>query len=336
MDLVTFLDTFTVDTLTDTVQRIPAVPTLLSRYFETDHVATTRVFLDLETEGLSLVPDSQRGSHGPSAPSSSKREAIPITAAHLVQTDAIFPEELQNERRLGSTELTTVDMAVLKKLARRRRNIEATLEYHRVGAVQGKVLDADGSTVLYDLYEMFGLDPNAAEDVTWPSSSSGKVNPLLQQFNSLTDRIELAVSGNYVTGIVAIVGSEFWDYLTTNPFVRESFNLWNQRQSAYGDMAKEEPFRYGGIDWIRYNKVVGATTLVKTDEAHVFPVGPGLLKHYFAPADYIDAVNMTGLEYYAKAKPDAMDKKINLEVQSNPITIHKFPDALFTLKSKAE
>lgn len=335
MDYVTFLENFSMETLTDAVNRMPEVPSLLSRYFDTELVDTTRVAIDLRKEGLVLVTDSPRGNAGPNLGASSERSAVTITAAHLLLNDPVMPEDIQNERAFGATELTTVDMMVLNKQARMRRSIDATLEYHRVGAVCGKIMDADGSTVLHDLYKLFGFEENEPEDVTWPADVSGKNNVLIEQFDDLTDRIEAAVAGNVTTGIVAIVGSEFWSYLTTNPLTRNAFDLWMSRQNAFGDLSKDMPFRYGGIEWIRYNKTVGGTTLVAADEAHVFPVGPGMLKHYFAPADYIDAVNKPGFKYYSKAEMGNMGRCINLEVQSNPITLHKFPESLFTLKSKS-
>lgn len=335
MDHVTFLNVFNMETLTDSVNRIPEVPSMLSRYFEEDFIDTTNAFLDVEGEGVVLVADSPRGDNGPKTGATYERKGVPMESAHLVLSDAIKSEDIQNERAFGTTGLTTVDMMVLKKQARLRRSIEATLEYHRVGAVCGKVMDADGSTVLYDLYKKFGLEENEAENVTWPADVSGKNNALTEQFDDLADRIEAAVGGNVITGIVAIVGAEFWSYLTSNPLTRNAYDLWMSRQNAFGDLAKDMPFRYGGIEWIRYNKTVGGTTLVAKDEAHVFPVGPGMLKHYFAPADYIDAVNRPGLKFYSCAEMGRMGKGIDLEVQSNPITLHKFPEALFTLKSQS-
>ena len=335
MDYLTFLDTYNLETLTDTVNHVPEIPSVLSRYFEKDYIETTRAFIDMQNEGVALVPDTPRSSAGPNESSSDKRSGVPITAAHLLQTDAVYADDIQNERAFGTTSLTNVDMKVLKKISNMRRNIEATLEYHRVGAVCGKVLDADGSTVLYDLPKIFGVLENGVQTINWPASSTGKNNPLLAKLDEITDAVESAVAGNVTTGIVAIVGKDFWSYLTTNPFTRDAFNMWMARQNGYGDIEKQMPFMYGGIEWIRYNKVVGGQTLVASDEAHVFPVGPGMLKHYFAPADYMDSVNRPGLEFYARSEPGRMSRSIDIEVQSNPITIHKFPEALFTIKGVA-
>lgn len=333
MDHVEFLNKYDVATLTDMVEVIPDVPSLLSPYFEAQGMDTTFAVIDRTKRGLHLVPDTKREYAGPVATPGDKRSGLIIEAAHLLETDFLTPMDIQNERAVNREGLTTVDMKVTEKLAAMRRNIAATLEWHRVGAVKGKVLDADGSTVLYDLYDKFGITPNEEESVSFPTDAAGATNVLSQQFEDLTDRVELALGGNAYTGVMAIVGKDFWNKLTTNPMVREAYNMWTQRRSAYGLHAKNEPFEYGGISWVRYNKAVGGNVLVEPGAAHVFPVGPGIMKHYYAPALYMDTVNTMGQAYYSRAESTEMNRAIKMEVQSNPLTLCMFPEALFTLKA---
>ena len=68
----------------------------------------------------------------------------------------MHPEDVQDVRAFNSTEPETIANRLARKQANLRRDIEATLEYHRVGAVKGQVLDADGSTVLFDSFAAFG------------------------------------------------------------------------------------------------------------------------------------------------------------------------------------
>lgn len=333
MDLTTFRDIYTMETLTDMVNSIPEVPTMLSRYFGSEGIETTFAAIDIEEERLKLIPSTARGSEGPEPEAGSTEKTIVVKSAHLVQTGHITAQDVQDARQIGTDGLTTLDVKLSKIQRRLRNNMQATLEWHRVGAIKGKVLDADGVRVLHDIYDLFKVAPNDVQDVAWPSAVSGIVNPLVEQFNDLTDRVDLALGGTMYDGVSAIVGKSFWERLTTNPWVREAYNQWMMRQSAYGEHSKNEPFHYGGIDWIRYNKVVGDNVLVAPDEAHIFPVGEDIMKHYWTPSDEIAAANSMGQPYYSVS--DIKRKRIDVEVQSNPITLCLFPKALFTLKSKA-
>src|SRR3546814_13759066 len=64
------------------------------------------------------------------------------------RTDTLFPY---------TTLFRSIQAIVNKRLAKMRRMIDATLAYHRLGAVTGKIYDADGTKVLLDLYDRFGI-----------------------------------------------------------------------------------------------------------------------------------------------------------------------------------
>ena len=328
-----FMERFDAVELTDIVTHVPDVPSLLSPFFSSEGMRTTVARIEVEKQGLQLVPDTKRNYEGPNAAPEDRHKGVYIEAAHLVQTDFVLPQDLQDVRPYGKDGLTTVDEVVTRKLARMRRNIAATLEWHRVGAVKGLVLDADGSTVLYDIFDLFGVEKNPEEEVPFPTASGGATDELSAYFDDLTDRIELGLGGNSYGSINAIVGKDFWTKLTTNPRVFDAYMSWTQRQTAFGQHAKDQPFHFGGINWYRYNKSVAGKVLVEADAAHVFPSGDGILKHYYAPAMYLDTVNTVGQAYYSRAVPNDMREHLRMTTQSNPLTLCMFPETLFTLKA---
>lgn len=331
-----YMDEFTLEAMTDSINIIPEVPSLLASYFDAEGVTTTSVKIDMEKETLRLVPNSKRGSDGPEAPEASTRTVVTLECAHLVTTDILTPDEVQNIRAFGSeTEVEVMSKRITQKLARMRRNIEATKEYHRVGAIRGKILDADGKTVLRDLYHDFNVEAPAEVSITWPGDSTGAKNGLLSAFRDVVYQIEDELGGVAYDGVTAVVGRQFWDYLTSNPFVREAYNLWQGRMAAFGEVNKNVPFNYGGINWLLYSKVIGNNHLVETDAAHVFPYGRDLLKEYYAPADYNETVNTVGLPYYAIMEEKRKNKGYDMEAQSNPLMLHMFPKTLITLRGKA-
>ena len=50
------------------------------------------------------------------------------------------------------------------RLAMMAMKHDATLEHLRIGAIKGQILDADGTTILYDLFDEFGVSQQAEVD----------------------------------------------------------------------------------------------------------------------------------------------------------------------------
>lgn len=325
-------DLFTASDLTAAVNKIPWQPSLLAPFFEQDSVRTSTCIVDVEEDHLTLIADSKRGSVGKPA-TASTRKAVAIPAAHLSQVGAILPEDVQDVRAFGSTEPETVANRLAKKLAILRRNVEVTLEWQRVGAVKGQVLDADGSTVLYDLYNTFGVTKATDIALTWPTATTGKTNPVLEAVQNAVYHVEDAMGGSPITAIHAICGRDFWQKLIGNPYCREAYNLWSARQDALGgDSYFGTGFTYGGIVFHRYSRTVGGNALVADNMCHVFPVGPSVFKSVFAPADYLEAVNTDGQPFYSKMEERLFAKGYDLEVQSNPVHLCMYPEALIAIK----
>src|SRR5699024_10027897 len=103
---------------------------------------------------LQLVPSTARGGPG-KVVGADKRKARSFIVPHLPQRGAILADEVQNVRAFGSeNEAQAVQTVVNNRLASMRRNLDATIEYHRLGAIKGLILDADGSEI-YDLFAEF-------------------------------------------------------------------------------------------------------------------------------------------------------------------------------------
>ena len=72
------------------------------------------------------------------------------------------------------------------------------------------------------------------------------------------------------------------------------------------------------------------------DDAYAVATGvSGLFIGRFAPADYNETVNTTGLPYYAKMEELPFGKGYAIETQSNPIFLPTQPKAIFKLSMGA-
>ena len=135
-------DAFGVASLTAAINNPPEgqyVPTLLDSLFEEEGITTTSVMIERDGDALALVPASERGAPG-DVTVGSKRDMIPFSTLHLATTGAIKADEVQGVRAFGSESQTqTVQNLVTQRLLKMRQRLEATLRYHRFGAVTGKI-----------------------------------------------------------------------------------------------------------------------------------------------------------------------------------------------------
>jgi hypothetical protein len=68
---------------------------------------------------------------------------------------------------------------------------------------------------------------------------------------------------------------------------------------------------------------------IHPDEARIFPVGaPGLFRTVFAPADWNDTVNTSGLPRYSRQWPMENGKGVHLEAQMNALSYCTRPKVL--------
>jgi hypothetical protein len=198
--------------------------------------------------------------------------------------------------------------------------------------MKGVVLDKDGVEIenLYTAFEVSVPGDISLElDV-----DSTDVQELCQ---GVGHQIEDAIEGQVFTGIWGLCGRDFWKALINHPYVKDAYKA---AQDAAALLGKEpDKFTLGPITFERYKvsptakaAATGGGGFVATDEAMVVPLGvPDMFITRFAPADYNETVNTTGLARYAKMWPRGDDKGYNLQVQSNPISLCTRPGALRTL-----
>lgn len=322
---------FGMTTLTDSINEIPYVPQRLSELniFDVEGVATTTVFIERKGDTLALVQSTPRGGPGKSV-AIDRRDAIPFTATHLQLEDRIYADEIQNVRAFGdANRLAGVQEVRDGRLTTMSQSLDLTLEYHKLGAIQGLVLDADGS-VIEDLFDKFGIaepdDHGLLLEAAWTESMG---SPVKRRINAVTREIEADLGGMKPSGYHALVGDDFFDALTSHPETRALYiNTSNALQLAGGTMTSRV-FTYGDVTWENY-RGIGAVQ-IPTNEARIIPLGvPKLFRQLFAPADTMEAVNTLGLVKYALAVPDPSGKNkfIELEAQSNPITYCTRPKVL--------
>lgn len=328
---MTLDDLFAVTTLTESINKLPAVPGRVGAMglFAEKGVRTTSVFIEYRNGRLVLVENQPRTAAGQNL-GNGKRNGITLPACHLPLTTQVLPDEIQDVRAFGQegvdAGLASQVQVINDKLGDLKNSIEATREYHRVGALRGKVLDADGS-VIHDLYDAFGVTKKA-------SNVALSVNTTNVQKACLDAKryAEKKLGGVVVRGYRALCGSTWFDAFVGHDKVKAAFDGYQAAQDRLGgDM--RSGFTFGGIEFIELADEVSGQKFIPDDVAQVFPVAQGVFVTYNAPANYNEAVNTLGLPYYAKSEPRKMGKGWDLEAQSNPLTLCLYPEALVELKA---
>ena len=311
-------DAFSVSSLTASVNEMEEVPGQLGEegLFEEDGISTTTLQVEKKGDTLALVKAAQRGG---SAQTSGRAKAtmVPFNLVHLPQEDAILADTIQNKRAFGSeSELQGMVAEVNSVLAVLKRNNDATLEWQRMGALKGKILDADGTTVLEDINARFGI--TQATQAMALSTETTKVRALIVAKKRATSKLLGSV---LVREWRCKCSASFFDLLIEHPEVRAAYDRWMEGAALRGDMS--DGFMYGDVLFQVYDATVDGKDFIASGEAYMYPVGvPGMFITRFGPADYMETVNTKGLPYYAKQEVMKYGKGIDLELQSNTISLN--------------
>ncbi len=320
-------DGFSLSSLTAAINTGPHVPTRIgdSGLFSEQPVTTTTVQIEKKGSSLVLVPSQERGGNG-LVINADKRELIPFNTVHLPQRATIIADEIQNLRAFGSeSEQETVQNYVNQRFGKMRRNLEVTLEHHRIGAIKGQVMDADGSTVLVDLYDKFGLTKQTKALVLGTATTKVK-NKLMEAIRTLEDNLGAAM----YTGLTCYCSASFFDALTGHDTVKTAYERYQDGAALRDDLRKG--FQYAGINFIEYRGKVNGVDFIGAGKAYLLPTGiVDMFVTNFAPADYMETAGTLGLPFYANQEILPMGKGVALEAQSNPLCVNTRPDCVIEL-----
>jgi hypothetical protein len=321
-------DAFSVSSLTAAINDQEYLPGRISSLglFREEGINTLTVQIEKDGDTLALVPAGERGTSG-LVVGGTKRQLIPFNTVHLPERFTIKADEIQGIRAFGTrSELQAVQDVVNKRLAKARRQLDATHEFQRMGALNGQVLDADGKTVLLDIYKTFGVQRKKL-----PMGLGNPDTELRVRAGEALDMQEEALGSITSSGSRAFCGKNFWNKLIVHKSVKETYLNTMQAASLRGDA--RESFEFGGIVWERYRGKVAGVSFVHDDKALLIPEGvPDLYISSFAPADYMETANTQGLPYYSKIEPLAFNKGVAGEAQSNPLHMCTRPLAQILLE----
>lgn len=321
--MLVYNSAFNLQTMTAAINKLTFAPGRIAQLgiFEENGITSANASIELRDGKVTLIDAKPRGAPG-TPTTGSGRKVYPFMVPHLPETATIMADEVLGVRAFGTeNQAETVNARRDERLANMRRNIDYTIEAHRLAAIKGNFYDANGSTT--SLFTTFGLTQKTVNMAL--TTATTKVR---QKILELLEKIEASLDGMPYTGVRVLCGSSFWSELIEHSAVKEVY--LNTARAAELAGSPLMAFEFGGVIWERYRGT--STVKVEDDDAYAVPTGvPELFLTRFAPANYNETVNTVGLPYYSKGEMMRMGKGWDLEAQSNPLNICTVPDAVIKL-----
>lgn len=332
-------DAFSAVELTTALNKVPFKPQALAQMgiFTPKPIRLLDASFEKKDGKLTLVSTSERGSPLEQA-EGTRRDIRAVRTHRVAKGDKLRADEIQGVRAFGSeTELEQMQAEVMARMISLRDDIELTHENMRLGAINGLVIDADGTTVLNDWFDFWGIAQPAEIDFDLDNANpaSGAVKKLC---NQVIRAMAKAGKGAFTPGtrIGALCGDAFYDDLTTHKEIVATYLNQQAANELRGDAHAQpyESFRYGNITWINYRGTDDGTVGVSTDKCRFFPIGAkDVFQHVMSPGESFDFVNTPGQPHYSIIVPDRdRNQFVQIEDYSYPLFACTRPEMLLRAK----
>lgn len=279
---------------------------------------------------LALIPTSELG-----AP---LEELVPegadvrlFKAPRLAKGSTIYSTELAGILALPFEEQT---VEVADELADRTTaimdDLELTWEHHRLGAIQGIVYDADGTTPIINWYTEWGITPPTEVNFALGTATTD----VRKKCRDVGRAMQKASKGAWTpsTRIGALCGDAFFDSLVNHDQIKET-KLHTDSAVSLEGIEGYSAIEIENITFINYRGTDDDTKLaINTDKVKFFPIGArGVFRVGFGPCQESKRyLNRRAQEYYSMllADPSGREAWDRAEIYSYPLHICTKPGML--------
>jgi len=293
--------------------------------FEQEGVSQHTITVEKIDQSLNLITDRVRGERN-NVNKDYERELHSFAIPHFPLDDYITPEDIQGKRAYGMAN-TEEQLAQVRarKLERIRRNHAVTLEAARMQALTNGTIYAPNNTVSVDWYSAFGVTRKEV-DFDLGTAATDVIAKGEEVIAHIQDNI---LSGDLVTGIVALCSPEYFSKLISQAGVKEAYKYYTSTQQPNRDRLGAglyREFEHGGIRYIEYRGSYNGQALIPANDAYFLPMGvTDMFKTYFSPANKFSFTNTMGEEAYVFEYPGATDENILLQSESNFVNMLRRP-----------
>ncbi|QZP06802.1 major capsid protein [Caenibius sp. WL] len=327
-------DAFSLVTMTEAIEDIPNVPTFLGNlnlFGDGEGVDTDIVSIERKGMTLELIKTSPRGTEPPMA-KTDKRKMVNFNIPRVAKSDQLFAREIANVRAFGTeSDLETVAQKVLEKQKKLLTEHALTMEFHRLGAIQGILLDAD-NTPIYNYFTEFNIAQPTEIDFDLDAASPVE-GDLLKKIAAAKRTAIRAMGAAYVPGVTQFLwlcGDTFFDQFTTHADVWKTYLNW-EAASNLRDGKVFSSFRFGECEWHNYQGTDdNSTVAIGTTKCQlVIRNAPGFYRRYNGPGEELELVNTIGRPIYSQLVRDPKRNQwVQPEIFSYPLHLPTKPGAL--------
>jgi Phage major capsid protein E len=316
--------------LTQLSQAINVLPNMYGRVnelglFSWRALSNNVVTIEMQNGVLTLVQTTPWGGPAPKS-KSGKRNVRSFSVPHMPLEDTVMAADVIGIRAFGTENtLETVTQRVNDKLQTMRNKIDQTLEWRKMGALKGEVLDADGS-VIANYFDEFGVTKKVVNFALGTATTDVRA-----KCAEVIRHVEDNLMGEMMQRVHVLVSQEFFDAFVSHAKVKEAFaNYAEAAQRIGGDMRKG--FSFGGLTFEEYRATVDGKRFIDSGKAHAFPIGTNeTFSNFGAPADFVETVNTLALPYYARQQNKDFNRGIDLHVQANQLPLVTRPATIVEL-----
>ncbi|ETW10646.1 hypothetical protein ATO8_21156 [Roseivivax marinus] len=292
--------------------------------FTAKSIRGTKFSVEMKNGVIQLVQSSERGTPL-GGQRRGKRDMVDFRTERFGLTSRITADDIDNIRAFGSeTELKQAGDEVLDRQEDMRGSIDITREYLRAGALQGKVLDADGSEIA-DLFDKFGITRKSVDFVLGTGTTD-----LAGKCRQVTRHIKTNLLGDVSAGVMALIHPDFTDKLMGHADFKERYKYFQNTNG--GDPLRDDTsdgFSFGGITWKEYlaeasvpqeDGTFVTREFIPQAEAVFFPMGTRqTFRQFNGSADYVGMANLPGEEFYSMLEVKSRYVDVEAMMQTLPI-----------------
>lgn len=295
-------------------------------------VTSSAIAIEEQNGSLGLIPTEALGGPG-RVGGENKRRLRTFSVPRIVYDEGVSTADVDRVRAFGGDARLNMATLLNQRLAAARAKHDITLEHLRMGALKGTILDADGSTVLTNLYTEFGITQRTVDFVLGTAGTEVR-----EKCMEVVRHIEDNLLGDSMQRVHALVSPEFFDKLVRHATVKAAFaNYQEASQRLGGDLRRG--FTFGGITFEEYRAVATGSAgtpvrFIASGDGHCFPVGTSqTFATLAAPADFNEAVNTLGQQFYGKVVPAKFDRGYEVHTQQNVLPMCMRPAVLVRIFS---
>lgn len=332
--------------LTGEIQKLPNLYGFINslNLFTANPTTQHSVILDVTSEDISLIDSNEKAGRKADTQIGQSVSQIAFPLINLKVVESLTPEEIQGIRQPGTANTPETEARVrARKLAKIRSRFDITNEFLKMGALKGKVFDAQGNLRL-DMYAQTHTQKKEIKFGLADASGAQFEAAVEELFRHMEDNAQM---GTVVDGqdIVVLVNDVFFAKLVTHPYLRDAY-LAQQTPLAYqqitaslrtggtdGVQRNMNVFMYRGIKFVQYNGqfqdnrgtkhvLIGVEgKAANVGQGHAFPnvtmlPGNELFQIAYAPVLKMGYANTLGQPLYVFEYEKDRDEGIDFEAHS--------------------